>query len=292
MILVVVLWFVSSLALLVVSFNATVFSATTVIRDEVAASRTATILDGGVALAALRLSQAGEDRWLPDGRAYREVVGGVPIVIRIHDESGKIDLNGAKPELLTRFLQRFTKSPGAAHDLTDAIIKMREAAGAGDPTTGVQGTASPDAAQEGEEEKKADDKRAFIHVTQLLDLPGLTYDIYRKLEPFVTVYNRKGKININTAEREVMLSLPDVTPIEVERMIANRGRAQPEANTSGDLSDRGESSKAEKAGPAYTVVVSQAVAAGGIGQESRATILIGPKLREQFHVLAWQSSNR
>lgn len=288
MILVIVLWFVSCIAVLVASFNATVWSATTVIRDEIWTSRTASVLDAGVALAAFRMLQAGENRWIADGREYREVIDGVNMEIRILDEAGKVDLNSAKPELLTRFLEQFVKTPREALDLTEAILKARERAGMKDATEPAEAEAPPDM----EDESKGDDKRAFIHVTQLLDITGFTYKLYRDVEPYITVYNRKGRINIETAERKVMLSLPGVSPIEVERMIASRGRTKDENTSAGDLSDQGEGIKSEKAGPTYQVIVREVGEAGQTGPELQATILTGSKLKEKFHILAWQLQAR
>lgn len=291
MVLVIVLWFVSCIALLVASFNATVWSATTVIRDEISTSRTATVLDAGVALAAFRISAVGDNRWLADGSEHLEVIDGVPIEIRIVDESGKIDLNSAKPELLTPFLQQFVTTPREALDLTEEIIKVRERAGVADPT-GRTADGPPIATQNTQDQTRADEKRAFMHITQLLDLPGVTYSLYRKLEPFITVYNRRGRINTNTAAREVMLSLPDLTPVEVDRLIASRGLPNDEPPSAGESSDSGENIKSEKAGPAYSVIVKQAAVAGAAGMESRVTILVGPKFKEQYHVLAWQLQSR
>src|SRR5690606_5707244 len=43
-------------------------------------------------------------RWLPDGRPYCMAFEGAELEVRIVDESGKIDLNGADVQLLTALL--------------------------------------------------------------------------------------------------------------------------------------------------------------------------------------------
>ena len=289
MILVVVLWFITCIALLVASLNQTVQSATTVIRDEITASQTTSVLDAGLQIAAFHMVQTGEKQWIADGRTYREVINGIPIGIRIFDESGKVDLNRAKPELLTRFLQRFVTTPRTAIDLTNAIVRVREAAGVRDPQ---QDEKPKIASLDAGEKTKTNEKRAFAHITQLLDVPGFTYKLYSVLEPHITVYNRRGKINVNTAAREVMLSMPDMTPIEVDRMIAERGLPQAEEAAANDLADGGENVKSKKAGPAYSVIVTQITEKDRVGLEARATVLIDPKFTEPFYVLAWQLADR
>jgi general secretion pathway protein K len=49
--------------------------------------------------------------------------------------------------------------------------------------------------------------RPLLSVRELLLIKGITAEIYRKLAPFVTCLPRAGRINVNTAPRQVLLSL-------------------------------------------------------------------------------------
>jgi general secretion pathway protein K len=57
---------------------------------------------------------------------------------------------------------------------------------------------------------------------------GMTPEIFRRIEPAVTVYSGRQFIDPQTAPREVLLSLPNMTPEKVEAALAARvGRTAP-----------------------------------------------------------------
>ncbi len=49
--------------------------------------------------------------------------------------------------------------------------------------------------------------RPLLSIRELLLIKGITAEIYRKLAPFVTCLPRAGRINVNSAPKEVLLSL-------------------------------------------------------------------------------------
>jgi len=268
MVLVIVLWLITCIALLVAAFNGTVKSGSLATRNEITTIKAIPLLDAGVELASFHLNAKDEQhKWIADGREYRQQIAGKWISLRIFDENGKVDLNKAKPELMTNLFQRHVQTQSQAQDIAMAILKIRDA-------------------------RTGNDAQAFVHVSQLLQVPGVSYGLYRKLLPFVTVYNPRGTINTKTAAREVMLALPGMTPIEVDEKLALRGAA-----TANDIEisppvEAGKAPGTGRAGPAYTVVVRRDVGRGADALQTAVTILARSTPAAPFHVLAWRSTVR
>jgi len=288
MVLVIVLWLITCIALLVASFNATVNSGTLAIGNEIMAIRAIPLLDAGVELAAHHLNAKDkENKWIADGREYREQIAGKWISLRIYDENGKIDLNKAKPELMTSLIKHYAKTSLEAQDITMAIMKLRKARTGTEAAKDVQVSNKTKAAP-----PRKSLLQAFVHVSQLLQVPGVTYALYRKLLPFITVYNPRGIVNMKTAARDVMLALPGMTPIEVDNRLAMRDEPAAYDGFNSTPAESSKSTGSGRAGPAYTVIVRKDGARGGEAVETAATILTGAMQIAPFHILAWQSNIR
>jgi general secretion pathway protein K len=62
--------------------------------------------EAGVEVAAYHLQNPdGDARWVPDGRSIEFPFGGQRVQVRVVDESAKVDLNIAAPELLSALMQ-------------------------------------------------------------------------------------------------------------------------------------------------------------------------------------------
>ena len=81
----------------------------------------------GLEYALLRLGDADpETRWIPDGRRYDWSFNGVPVEVRVVDESGKVDLNVADQALLASLLGVLGADPEQAGRLAAAIADWRD----------------------------------------------------------------------------------------------------------------------------------------------------------------------
>lgn len=81
----------------------------------------------GLEYALLRLRDADpQARWIPDGRPYEWDFNGVPLELRIVDETGKVDLNGADQALLAGLMAALGAEPADAERLAGAIIDWRD----------------------------------------------------------------------------------------------------------------------------------------------------------------------
>jgi general secretion pathway protein K len=162
--------------------------------------------------------------WMSDGEMRCHVA--------IQDEAGKLDLNFASPEILTRLLENLGMSSPAAPALADAIVEWR----------------NPDS-----EKRDLDgiSHGPFASIEELLLVRGMSREILygrpereemgrkkgrRGLAEFVTVYSGKSQVNINYAEPEVIAALPGLD-LDTAALIV-QARAREPFNNSSELSER------------------------------------------------------
>jgi general secretion pathway protein K len=194
--LVLVIWGIGLIALLFVTYIAAAryraieaFSLTERTRAEAMASTgiNLAVLD---VLAALAAGGDRSARFGADGTPVLCRLGdGSPLAIAVFDESGKVDLNTAEPELL-EVLLRSVASPSDAspQQLTKAILAVREKAAA---AASSEGPAPP----------------AFRSIFELDQIQGIGRDALRALVPLVTVHSRSPGVNPRVASADVIKAL-------------------------------------------------------------------------------------
>ncbi|HEV2606611.1 MAG TPA: type II secretion system minor pseudopilin GspK [Xanthomonadaceae bacterium] len=137
----------------------------------------------GVEYAALRMQYPDmQRRWVPDGRRYGLTLGDAQLEIHVIDESGKIDLNGAPPELLAKLLLALGVEPLRARNLAAAIVDYRDP----DDLVTLGGAESADYSSAGL--PYGPKNKPFETVSELQRVLGMDFALYQKLVPNVTVY--------------------------------------------------------------------------------------------------------
>ncbi|WP_088344861.1 MULTISPECIES: type II secretion system protein GspK [Rhodomicrobium] len=203
--LLVVLWIVGAAALLVSALGATVRSGASFVSSEVLLTRTEALLDAGLEIAAARLiDEDTAHAWPADGKWHRIAFAGAELSIAIDDPNGLVDLNQGPEEVLLGLFTQATGSEDAAKPFRDNIMRRRasgDGGPAGSPATSV-GNA------------------AFLDVTDLRQIEGMTPELYRRVEPYVTVYSRDGRIDPFAAPRPVLASLPKLSALDIDRFMA------------------------------------------------------------------------
>lgn len=219
MALIAVLWIVAAAALMVSTFNATVRSGASLALSEMRLTRIEALLDAGVEIAAARLIDTEQNRrWRPDGKPHAVSFADADLTIAMHDPRGLVDLNGASPELLLGLLRQFIGAESDATALRDYILKARgeetaDGAAAPRPSGLAQRRdATPpqkgNAAQASAGQRQVDAQGvAFIDVSQLGRIEGMTDELYRRMLPFVTVYNPDGSVDETIAPKQVLAAL-------------------------------------------------------------------------------------
>ncbi|MGO1891736.1 MAG: general secretion pathway protein GspK [Luteimonas sp.] len=140
----------------------------------------------GLEYALLRLGDADpQARWIPDGRRYDWSFNGVPVQIRVVDESGKMDLNAADPQLLGALMAVLGTEPGEAERLAAAIADWRDP----DDLGQVAGTAEdPQYAAAGLPYGAKD--APFEAVSELELVLGMPSELAARMAAHVTVHSR------------------------------------------------------------------------------------------------------
>ena len=174
--------------------------------NAVAVAEAMALADAGVHRAALALSLDDfDDRWRADGRGYPWDFADGRVAISIHDEAGKIDLNFAELELLESLFRSLGVEADRAAALADAVEDFRDE----DNLKSLNGAEDDDYRAAGLAHGAKDDP--FEHVSELLQVFGMTADLYAALAPLVTVYSEAPVIDLWTADPAVLRAVPSST---------------------------------------------------------------------------------
>jgi general secretion pathway protein K len=177
----------------------------------------------GVEYGVLRMLYADADRrWVPDGRKYTLQLGDAALEIRVFDETGKVDLNGASQDLLARLLLALGVEDPRAHTLAGAIVDYRNpdnvlAPGGGGGADDYASAGLPYGPK----------NKPYETVSELQRVLGMDFALYQKLEPYVTVYV-SGDPTPTFAQPPVLQAL-GMTPQSATAFLAQRQAWQPNA---------------------------------------------------------------
>ena len=165
------------------------------------------------------LRDASEQRWPADGTVYAWRFGGGEALVSIQDETGKIDLNTARDELLKGLFLSVGLEEQEAAALVDAIADFRDP----DDLRRLNGAEDDDYRDAGLAYGAKD--RPFDAVEELRQVMGMTRALYERVAPMLTVYSGQSGIDPRTAPREALLALPGVDGDAVEALLATRAEA-------------------------------------------------------------------
>lgn len=138
----------------------------------------------GVEYAAKRMLEPNANRrFAADGRAYRLVFDGTPVDVEVRDETAKIDLNAASPELLQAFFVTLGEPRERAVKLALAIVDWRDPDSLTQPGGGAE---DADYAAAGLAWGAKDAQ--FASVAELEQVLGMRPALFKAAAPFLTVY--------------------------------------------------------------------------------------------------------
>ena len=150
--------------------------------------------------------------WKTDGTPNVFTLENGTCLVRIIDESGKIDINKVPDILLKGLLTALGVKDEDADVIVDSIEDWRDA----DDFTRLNGAESDYYLSLAVPYKA---KNADLEsIEELLLVRGVTPELLYGngdkpgLQDFVTVYSENGKINVNAASKEVLMAIPGMTP--------------------------------------------------------------------------------
>lgn len=184
----------------------------------------------GIEIAVSRLMQADVTlRWHADGRVNQFQFDGALIEVSIRDETGKIDLNAAAPDLLAQLFRGLGQPQGAATRLAGAIVDWRDEDTLAQPAGGAE---DADYAAAGLAWGAKD--AAFETVAEVQQVLGMPPTLFAAAEPYLTVYSGSAMPAANFADDIVLAAmgaerpeqLPDAAPASGSGTYSIRSRAR------------------------------------------------------------------
>ena len=223
-------------------------------------------------------------RWIADGRPYRFGYGDAEIEIAITDDSGKIDINSASGDLLTNLFMGRGVPMEQAQALSDAIQDWRD----------------PDDLKHPNGAESADYKAAglsytpkngpFDTVSELQQVFGMTYDLYQKIEPGITIYSGRNSPSASYGnEAAIQAMYPDASPEQIQQFIQQLQSQVPGSGAQPVLAPDGTPVMAAGGGLTYSVK-SRATLSNGASTVLDATIRMGgvSAAGRPFVILRWR----
>src|SRR5262249_44943883 len=144
------------------------------------------IAEAAVSRAALGLlDPRPEARWRPDGVPYEFGFDNARIRVQIQDELGRIDLNHADESVLVSLFQSVGLDPQSASSLVDKILDWRDSS----PFKRLNGAKDRDYHAAGYAYRPRNGP--FQSLDELKLVMGMTSELFRRVEPALTIYSGK-----------------------------------------------------------------------------------------------------
>ncbi len=238
--------------------------------------------EAGLNLAAIALRDPNDEtRVMADGRVYEQIRDGVLIETAIWDERGKLDINVATEETLATLFLNHGMEQGDAELLAAAVLDWRDT----DEVERVNGAELD--AYEAAGLGAYPGNRPFMMVEELLQVMGMSYALFRQLEPGITVHSSSALPQIGFAGAEALMALPDITPEEALNFVEFRHSQDREEMLSATLPS-GQSVVAQGRGVTYSIRI-KATMPNGVWEQIEATIRLGGNPAGQpYRVLRWR----
>jgi general secretion pathway protein K len=265
--LILVLWVLILLGMIAASFLRESRLGTNLARNMTENAKAEALADAGVSRAMLGLLDADPaTAWRGDGKPYQLELGEGTVVVRIADEGGKVDLNRAPTPILRGLLQAAGLDEVGARKLADAINDFRDPDhehrpdGAEDPEYEAAGI------EAGAKDAPFDDKE------ELMQVLGMTRATYDAIKPYVTVYSGRSRINLMTAPEFLLRTIPNMTPQQLSKILAERAAGTSLARARVDV----------------VTVRAEAVTRGGGAFIREAALKRSGEVERPFEILSWQ----
>ena len=284
--LVMVLWVCILIAVLLASFSISARVEALQGRNLLDSTRARYAAEAGLHRAAYELrGNNPETRWVADGRPYEIDFEGSKVVIEIFDETGKVDLNVADPVTLTALFESGGLEQQDAEALTGAVMDWR------DPDDLLSPNGAEANEYEAEDRPYKPRNAPFETVSEVQQVLGMNFELYRELEPLMTIYSGRAQPNPAFASPQVLALIPGMSPDLVELFVQQR---QTPAGAAGQAAmalalPDGTPVVAQGGGLTYTIR-SAATLPGGATASLEATIRLGASMvaRRPFRVVRWR----
>jgi len=224
--------------------------------------------EAGMNLALLSLRDPDETvRLVPDGRPNEFLYQGSVVEVRVTDERGKLDINAADEQTLSTLLTGHGLDLDAAQLLAAAIEDWRDS----DEVERANGAELETYVAAGL--GVGPGNRPFMMTEELLQVMGMPWELYKKMEPGLTVYSNAGQPDPAYAPVEALLAMPDMTEQDAVNFVADR-HSEDLMGGAGAVLPNGQVAMARGRGVTYSIVA-KATLPNGIWDQVEATVRLG-----------------
>jgi general secretion pathway protein K len=278
-----VLWIIVAVGVELTLLGASVRQSLRLTDNDVAAMRGEALILSAVEIAVARLIATDErERWTA-GDAIRQVrLESAVASIRVTDEGGKININFADDRLLAGLFTIATGSAAEGRKLAERVLDWRDR----DDDRREFGAERRDYRRAGAAPGAAN--APFLDVSDLGRVLGVSSDVGMRIQPYVTIFTRDGKINPMLASETVLRALPGVDHDTVKRIVELRRSGLAVPTEVEALLRPAEAYLSGLRGPAFRLDVRlDAATPFALGN---ATIVVAPALDQgaPYRVLAWR----
>ena len=222
-----------------------------------------------------------ETRMLADGRSYSQYFDGVLLEVSAIDERGKVDINSTDELTMINMFVGNGLELEQAEALAAAVMDWRDT----DELERVNG--AEDDAYDAAGLQVGPANRPFLMAEELLQVIGMPYELFRRIDPGITVFSRAGAPDPAFAPLEALMSLPDITQEEAQNFIAERNAREP-GDSVGVSLPNGTVVMEQGRGNTYSIKV-KATMPNGIWEQLEATIRLGGnRSGRPYQVLRWR----
>jgi len=283
--LVLVLWVMMLLAVIAGSFVYTARSNTLVSSNLVAQARARLLADAGIERGIYEALKPAADaeRWQTRSLPYSFALDSAQIQVTMRDEAARIDLNTGNEALLKGLLVSLGVEADSADRLLDAIVDWRDA----DELIRPQGAERDQYESAGLNYIPAN--APFQSVEEMRLVIGMTPELFRKMQPALTVYSKQAGINSRQAPREVLMALPNVLAEDVDAYLVLREDMHAQEQTPSPFP---QAAAYEASGATQVYNLRSVVSlADGARFANEAVVKLTNKPNRPYAVLRWQEAN-
>ena len=238
--------------------------------------------EAAINLAVLALRDPDElSRMRSDGRVYQQEIEGVLLEVSAIDERGKVDINAADELTLANLFIGNGMEPGEAELLAAAVLDWRDE----DELERVNGAEEDAYFAAGLGIGPAN--RQFMMTEELLQVIGMQYELYRKIEPGITTFSRAAQPDPAFAPVEALMAMPDITYDEAVNFVQQRNSQQAGESLGTELPN-GLVVMEQGRGVTYSINA-RATMPNGVWEQLQTTIRLGGNQNgNPYRVLRWR----
>ena len=242
--------------------------------------------EAGMNLAIMKVRDPNElTRLIPDGRSYFWEFEGMQLEIQMVDERGKINLNSVNELVLINWLVAMGLEDQQVAEVSDAILDWLDP----DDFTRAYGAEYDDYDSAGL--PYGPSNAPFVILEELQQVLGVNHELFKKLEPALSLHSSGRGVDPMFAPYEALLSIPGMTPELAQETVQLRNTTEPGTEPLIQLPD-GTTVSASSIGNIHTVTV-KATAQNGIWEQIEATVAFGSQTGERpYEILRWREGVR